>query len=295
MSTHCGFVAIIGKPNAGKSTLLNSLIGSKLSIITPKPQTTRKRVIGIYSVDDTQIVFIDTPGILKPRYEMQRIMMNYVHESVNESDLLLYLIDIKDLMDSDFPGYAIDLLKSFTNPKIIILNKVDLIKDKKQILPVMDKIIKLGIFTEVIPLSALENDNTDILVNLIKKHIPEAPFYYDPELLSTQPQRFFVAELIRENIFNLFKDEIPYSTEVQIVEFKERSAGKWFISAEIFVERDSQKRIIIGAGGSKIKEIGEKSRMEIENHLELEVYLELFVKVRANWRDDKSRLSSMGY
>lgn len=295
MSTHCGFVAIIGKPNAGKSTLLNSLIGSKLSIITPKPQTTRKRVIGIYSVDDTQIVFIDTPGILKPRYEMQRIMMNYVHESVNESDLLLYLIDIKDLMESDFPGYAVDLLKSFSNPKIIILNKVDLIKDKNQILPVMEKIIKLGLFTEVIPLSALENDNTDILVNLIKKHIPEAPFYYDPELLSTQPQRFFVAELIRENIFNLFKDEIPYSTEVQIIEFKERTAGKWFISAEIFVERDSQKRIIIGAGGSKIKEIGEKSRIEIENHLELEVYLELFVKVRANWRDDKSRLSSMGY
>jgi GTP-binding protein Era len=295
MSTRCGFVAIIGKPNAGKSTLLNSLIGSKLSIITPKPQTTRKRVIGIYSVDDTQIVFIDTPGILKPRYEMQKIMMNYVHESVNESDLLLYLIDVKDLMDSDFPGYAVDLMKSFKNPKIIILNKVDLVKDKKQILPVMDKIIKLGLFTDVIPLSALENDNTDILVNLIKKHIPEAPFYYDPELLSTQPQRFFVAELIRENIFNLFKDEIPYSTEVQIVEFKERAAGKWFISAEIFVERDSQKRIIIGAGGNKIKEIGEKSRMEIENHLELEVYLELFVKVRANWRDDKSRLSSMGY
>jgi GTP-binding protein Era len=295
MTTHCGFVAIIGKPNAGKSTLLNSLIGSKLSIITPKPQTTRKRVIGIYSLDDTQIVFIDTPGILKPRYEMQRIMMNYVHESVGESDLLLYLIDIKDLMDSDFPGYAVDLMQRFTNPKIIILNKVDLIKDKKQILPVMEKIIKLGIFSEVIPLSALENDNTDILINLIKKYIPEAPFYYDPELLSTQPQRFFVAELIRENIFNLFKDEIPYSTEVQIVEFKERSAGKWFISAEIYVERDSQKRIIIGVGGSKIKEIGEKSRMEIENHLELEVYLELFVKVRANWRDDKSRLSSMGY
>lgn len=295
MSTHCGFVAIIGKPNAGKSTLLNSLIGSKLSIITPKPQTTRKRVIGIYSVDDTQIVFIDTPGILKPRYEMQKIMMNYVHESVNESDLLLYLIDVKDLMESDFPGYAIDLMKSFSNPKIIILNKVDLVKDKKQILPIMGKIIKLGLFTDVIPLSALENDNTDILINLIKKHIPEAPFYYDPELLSTQPQRFFVSELIRENIFNLFKDEIPYSTEVQIVEFKERSAGKWFISAEIYVERDSQKRIIIGAGGCKIKEIGEKSRMEIENHLELEVYLELFVKVRANWRDDKSRLSSMGY
>lgn len=297
IDTRAGFVAIIGKPNAGKSSLMNSIVGEKLSIVTPKPQTTRKRVLGIYSDDDTQIVFTDTPGVLKPRYEMQTAMMEYVNEAIDSSDVLLVIFDVADFKPDrqSFHQTFIDTLKRSDSPKILLLNKIDLIKDKKLLLPMIFSFGQMNIFNDIVPISALEDKDSVKVVDLLKSYLPESPFYYDEEMLSTQSQRFFVSELIREQIFKAYDEEIPYSTEVMIAEFKERENGKWYIAAEIIIERDSQKGIIIGKGGEKLKSIGEKSRIAIEDHLDLPVFLDLFVKVRENWRSKKSFLKSFGY
>lgn len=297
VETKAGFVAIIGKPNAGKSTLMNAIVGEKLSIVTPKPQTTRKRVLGIYTGETTQIVFTDTPGVLKPRYELQETMMQYVIESIESSDVLLVIYDISTFFPDKpaFHSSFTDTIKNSKSPKILLLNKVDLIKDKKQLLPAIDYFAKMQLFDDIIPISALDSGYSDKVLSEIIKFLPESPFYYEEEMLSTQSQRFFVSELIREEIFKSFDEEVPYSTEVMITEFKERENGKWFISAEIIIERASQKGIIIGKGGEKLKSIGEKSRFAIEQHLDMPVYLELFVKVRENWRSKKNFLKSFGY
>lgn len=295
--TKAGFVAIIGKPNAGKSTLMNAIIGEKLSIVTPKPQTTRKKVLGIYTHENCQIVFHDTPGILRPKYKMHESMMNYVDSSIAESDIICVILDCErtNLAEPYFPEIILKTLKGCSQPKVLLLNKVDKILDKKDLLPAISKFASLELFNEIVPISALNNDNVKALVAVLTKYLPENEFYYDSDLLSIQNQRFFVSEIIRENIFTLTEEEIPYSTEVNIVEYKEREFGKWFIHAEIVVERDTQKRIIIGKAGSKIKEIGERSRKGIEKHLDLEVYLELFVKVRKDWRQNPGMLKSFGY
>ncbi len=297
MKQKAGFVAIVGKPNAGKSTLMNSIIGAKLSIITPKPQTTRKKVLGIYTENDNQIVFLDTPGLLKPKYEMQKSMMGFVDSALQSSDVIAVILDVLriNLDNPTFPKIIEEAIAQVKIPKILILNKVDQLENKKLILPAMHHFNSLGIFQEIIPISALESDNTDALVNVFLKYIPENEFYYDEDLLSIHPQKFFVSEIIRENIFMEFQEEIPYSSEVNIVEFRENPNGKWFISAEIIVERDTQKAIIIGKGGAKLKDIGEKSRIAIEEHLQQEIYLELFVKVRHKWRNNKTNLKSYGY
>ncbi|MFA5511135.1 MAG: GTPase Era [Candidatus Kapaibacterium sp.] len=293
--TKAGFVAIVGKPNSGKSTLLNAILGTKLSIVTPKPQTTRKRILGIHTQDDTQIVFLDTPGILNPKYTMQQIMMEYVDGAVSESDVIVALIDLKHYSIHGIDSALKDIINNSGKPVIAAVNKTDTLKDRKEILPVIADLSQSMMFKEIVPISALKNMNVDELITTIEKYLPEHDFYYDAELLSTQNERFFAAELIRENIFMLTKEELPYSTEVSILEFKEREVGKWYIHAEIIVERDSQKRIIIGSGGKLIKEIGERSRVMIEEFLQQGVFLELFVKVRSNWRDSKSRLKSFGY
>lgn len=296
-STKSGFVAIIGKPNAGKSTLMNSIIGEKLSIVTPKPQTTRKKVLGIHSTDDTQIVFFDTPGILKPRYEMHSAMMGYVEEALTSADVIMAIVDLEryEINKPYFHSSTLQSMKDSGKPVILVLNKVDTFEDKKSVLPIMSKFLAEGIFTEVVPISALESDNVPELVALITKYLPEHEFYYDPELISIQPQRFFVAEIIREHVFTNYEQELPYSTEVNIVEFKERETGKWYIHAEIVVERDTQKRIIIGEKGSGIKSLSESSRIDIERHLDMDIYLELFVKVREKWRNNKNMLKGFGY
>ncbi len=297
MNTKSGYIALVGKPNAGKSTLMNALMGTKLSIVTPKPQTTRKRVLGIYTDEDTQIVFHDTPGILKPKYEMQKTMMEYVDDSMRDADVIAVLLDLdkcKEPANYFHPDFLTNL-KNLNKPKLLILNKLDTKKDRKEVLPIIIPFNEMGIFDEIIPMSALKSNNIDTFIEVAKKYLPEGVFYYDPEMLSTQPQRFFVSEMIREHIFKSFGDEVPYSTEVNILEFKERESGKWFISADVIVERDSQKKIIIGKGGQKIKSIGEKARADIEEHLGLPIYLELFVKVRKDWRDKKGMLKSFGY
>lgn len=292
-----GFVAIIGKPNAGKSTLLNSILGTKLSIVTPKAQTTRKRVLGIHTKDNIQIVFLDTPGIINPKYEMQRSMMNYVSESINESDVMIVLIDLSKYKswETYFHSETKKLISGFRGSIIALLNKTDLVHDKKEILPYIAELYTLELFKEIVPTAALINENTDLVVELIEKYLPESPFYFDPELLSSHPERFFVSELIREVVFMAYEDEIPYSTEVNVVEFKERSGSKWYISAEIIIERDSQKGIIIGKSGTKLKSVGEKARIQIEDHLGMPVYLDLFVKVRSHWRDNPNLLKNFGY
>lgn len=296
-NTRAGYVAIVGKPNAGKSTLMNSLVGAKLSIVTPKPQTTRKRVLGIYTEESTQIVFLDTPGMLSPKYELQRQMMDYVSSSIDEADVVAVIIAADRFISADdyFPKKFISMLRGLNKPKIAVVNKLDLLQQAKFVLPIIAEIDKLGIFDEIVPISAIKNAQTDELIKTLAKHLPQGPFFYDDEMLSTQSERFFVSEIIREQIFMDFREEIPYSTEVQISDFKERTSGKWYIAADIIVERQSQKTILVGSDGAGIKRVGEKSRTAIEEHLGMEVYLELFVKVRNKWREDKNMLKNMGY
>ncbi|MEJ5245718.1 MAG: GTPase Era [Bacteroidota bacterium] len=295
--TFAGFVAIIGKPNAGKSTFMNSVLNEKLSIVTPKPQTTRKRVLGIYTKDNLQIVFVDTPGFIKPRYALHEAMMEYVTEEVLSSDVLLVLFDVSEYSAHKEPFHStfFELLGKSPAPKILLLNKIDLLKDKKAMLPAIDYFAKTDTFSEILPISAYQPDDVAKAIEIIAKYIPKSPFYYDEDLLSTQNERFFVSELIREQIFLICEEEIPYSTEVSIVEFKEREKGKWYINAEIIVERPTQKPIIIGKDGQRIKQIGELARVAIENHLGTPVYLDLFVKVRPKWRQNPRQLKSFGY
>jgi len=296
MNTKAGYIAIVGKPNAGKSTLMNKIVGAKLSIVTPKPQTTRKKVLGIYTGESTQMVFLDTPGILKPRYEMQKSMMDYVDSAMDEADIIAVIVDVEKYAKGKyFPLGFKSALKNLNKPKIAIINKIDTAADRKEILPVMGDLLTEEIFDEIVPISALNETNIAELISVLEERLPEGPFFYEADLISSQPERFFVAELIRERVFTLFEDEVPYSTEVNIIEFKERENGKWYISADIIVERDTQKRIIIGSKGEKIKEIGQSARLEIEEHVGLEIFLNLFVKVRKDWRDNKGMLKSFGY
>ncbi|MDA3844005.1 MAG: GTPase Era [Candidatus Kapabacteria bacterium] len=297
MPTKAGFIALTGKPNVGKSTLMNAILGTKLSIVTPKPQTTRKSVLGIYSKDDLQIVFLDTPGVLKPKYELHRSMMQYVSSAVSDADAVAVLIDSSEYKSSEeyFPDYFLSQLKRTGKPLIAVLNKLDKFRDRKEVLPILATMSQEGLFDEIIPLSALKNQSVDVLLELFEKYIPESEFYYDPELLSDRSERFFVSEMIREVVFTSFRNEIPYSTEVNITEFKEREEGKWYISASIIVERKSQKIIVVGKGGEKIRKTGEKARVEIEDHLGMPVFLDLFVVVREKWRNNKNLLDSYGY
>jgi GTP-binding protein Era len=297
METKAGFVAIIGKPNAGKSTLMNSILGAKLSIVTHKAQTTRKRVIGIYTENNVQIVFTDTPGLIKPKYELQKTMMEYVEDTLKGADVILLVIDATrfDSAEEFFADNTLEALRLAKQPKIAVFNKIDLLKDIHTLLPKIAELANLNIFNEIVPVSAKKSAETDKVIQMLAKYLPEHEYYYDEEYLSTQHERFFVSELIREQIFKFYSEELPYSTEVQITEFKEREVGKWYIAADIVIERDSQKKIIIGEKGQKIKELGSRARRKIENYLDMPVFLELFVKVRPKWRKDRKRLKSFGY
>lgn len=295
--TKAGYIAIVGKPNAGKSTLMNSILGTKLSIVTPKPQTTRKQVLGIHSDETTQIVFLDTPGILNPKYEMQRLMMDYVNSALEAADAIIFILDVKKYKnDLDEQSVAfLELAKQTGKPILALLNKIDLYDDVKAVLPSIQKYSEMEYFKEIIPMSALKATHISDLIATLSKYIPDNEFYFDPEELSTQNERFFVSEIIREQIFMSFAQEIPYSTEIEITQFREKQSKKWFISADVIVERKSQKIILVGAGGERIKHIGEKARAAIEEHLQQSVYLELFVKVRDNWRNNKGMLKNLGY
>lgn len=295
-SFRAGYVAIIGEPNVGKSTLMNALLQQKLSIVTPKPQTTRHKIIGILSTEMYQIIFLDTPGLLKPQYLLQERMMESARRAIQDADLLLLLIDAtKASIGGDRKGDpALAMLGQSKKPAFLVINKIDLI-NKGTLLPVMDAYSKLYPFKEIIPISALTLEGVEKLKELIINALPEHPPYYPADAVSDHSERFFVAEIIREKIFEAYRQEVPYSTAVEIVEFKEREGQKDFISAEIYVERESQKAILIGKKGQALKEIGERARKEIELFLDRPVFLELHVKVKKDWRNDKALLEKMGY
>ncbi len=275
---------------------MNALIGEKLSIITNKPQTTRKKILGILSEKDYQIIFQDTPGILNPNYLLQERMLEYVVSAVEDSDLILFIIDIatdktgeKTLSDSN----VVKILKTKV-PKVLLINKVDLSDDKSVELSI-NSISEKKIFNKIIPISAMLNFNLKQIIETVLEYIPEHPAYYPTDQLSDENERFFVSEIIREKIFELYRDEIPYSTEVIIDEFRERENAKDYIRADIVVERETQKPIILGDKGSSIKKLGSIAREAVEEFLQRPVYLELFVKVRENRRTNPNYLKSYGY
>ncbi|MCX2573339.1 GTPase Era [Pedobacter sandarakinus] len=295
MAHKAGFVSIIGKPNVGKSTLMNVLVGERLSIITPKAQTTRHRILGIVNEEDYQIVFSDTPGIIKPKYSLQESMMSFVNGSLTDADVLLFVTDINEEHDED------DVLNKILDrniPTIVLINKIDKALQEQvdeKIAYWQEKLNPVAIYA----ISALHNHNVDGLLDRVLEMLPEHPAYYDKEELTDRSERFFVSEIVREKIFLNYQKEIPYSTEVVVKSFKHeelKTKGQMIrISAEIVVERDSQKNILIGTGGSMLKKVGTEARIEIEKFLDSKVFLELFVKVIPDWRSKKNYLKSFGY
>ncbi|MCR4416213.1 MAG: GTPase Era [Ignavibacteria bacterium] len=291
-----GYVTIFGEPNVGKSTLMNAVLNTKLSITTPKPQTTRRKILGIYSDNEAQIVFLDTPGLIEPKYLLQQKMVEAIHNALDECDLILAVVDVTEKVLKNFENKLIPLLIPFSGKKniFLVINKIDLIT-KEEVLQIIDSMKDKFKFDEIVPVSALHQFNVQELTNTIKKYLPVHPPYFPTDILSQEPERFFIAEIIREKIFETYRDEVPYSTEVIVVEYKERPKGKDYINAEIYVERESQKKIIIGKDGEALKRIGQKARKDIENFLGKEVYLELYVKVRENWRDNPRWIKTFGY
>ncbi|HEX2983772.1 MAG TPA: GTPase Era [Ignavibacteriales bacterium] len=297
MAIKSGYATIIGKPNVGKSTLLNALLGEKLSIATNKPQTTRKNILGILSDENSQIIFFDTPGILKPNYLLQEKMLQNIQSAVNDADVLLFIIDIEEAKAGNnfFERDEIkEYLKRKSQKKILLINKMDLLKEDI-IGKYVDYFQKLKIFDKVIPTSAIMRFNVNAILDAIMEYLPEHPKYYPDDILTIEPERFVVSEIIREKVFELYSEEIPYSVETIIEDFKERPGRKDFIQAAIAVEKESQKPIIIGKGGAAIKQLGQLSREAIEAFLQRPVYLELRVIVRPKWRSDEKLLKSFGY
>lgn len=292
-----GFVNIIGRPNAGKSTLMNALVGERMSIITHKPQTTRHRIIGILTGDNFQMVFSDTPGYVKtPTYKMHKAMNRFVEGTVEDADLMLLVFDLTEELEADNP--LIEVLKKTEVPVLLILNKKDLVAEQR-IQDATGWWKKHGKFDEVIAISALKDIESGALLEKILNYLPEGEPYYPPDQLTDRPERFFVSEIIREKILKLYDDEIPYACEVTIEDFKEAktNAGEDLarIRATIFVMRETQKAILLGKAGAAIKKLGTYARKDIEMFLQSKVFLDLTVKVRDNWRDDEQALERFGY
>lgn len=291
---HSGFVNIVGRPNVGKSTLMNSLVGVRMSIITNKPQTTRHRIIGIVSDEDSQIVFSDTPGIIQdPAYKMQKAMNSFVEGSFEDADIMLFLTDPLEKYEDDDP--IIEKLKKVEVPIFLVINKIDLTKPEKliKLIQVWNKRIK---FAETFPISALKKKNTKELVKFIVRYLPEGPVYYPKDQLTDKSERFFASEIIREKILMRYKQEIPYSCEVSIESYKTDPKKPLIrIRANIFVSRKTQKSIIIGKDGATIRSLGIDSRKEIEKFTDKKVHLELHVRVKEGWRNDDDMLKNFGY
>jgi GTPase len=288
-----GYASIFGRPNVGKSTFLNQVLGFKLSIISPKPQTTRHRILGIHSAENAQIIFLDTPGLLKPRYQLQKAMMRAVEAAIEDANVILYMVEAGEILDSVDREYLLKF-KEKNIPILILLNKIDLVQ-KNKVLPLIEKISKKIKPDAIIPISALKNDGINEVIFEIIKRLPESPPYYPEDLLTEHPERFIVSEIIREKIFYHFGEEIPYSTTVVIDDYKERKGRKVLIRATIITERDSQKGILIGKKGAALKKIGALARVDIEKFLNRDVYLELWVKVREKWRKNEDALREFGY
>jgi GTPase len=286
-----GYIAIVGKPNVGKSTLMNALLGQKVSITTPKPQTTRHRVLGILSRDTYQAIFLDTPGIIQPRYELQKAMVGKIFQAIADADIVMVMTEVTE---PQLPEELLKAVRSNGLPSVLILNKCDLI-NRNEALPVIESFHKKEIFNEIVPVSALKAEGMPEIEKIMGRYLPVHPPYYPSDIISEHPERFFVAELIREQVFLRFGQEIPYSTTVTITDFVESEGKKDVIRAEIIVERESQKPILIGKKGQKLKELGTAAREQIELLLDRPVFLELFVKTREKWRDSEQWLKRFGY
>ena len=280
-----GFVTLIGRPNSGKSTLLNHLLGEKVSIVSDKPQTTRHKILGIHTQAEGQIVFADTPGIHKPGYELNRRMMRAVYDALEGIDLLLAMVDVTAAFGSG-DRYLLELIRQRNLPTLLLLNKIDLLA-KARLLPIMDFYARQFRFAEIIPVSALKGDNLDLLLEQILKYLPRGPAYFPGSQFTDSPERFLAVEMVREKVVRHTEKELPYSTIVVLNRFEEdEEAPMVRIYCDICVERESQRKIVIGRQGQKLKTIGTAARKDIERLLGKPVYLDLFVKVRPKWRDD---------
>ena len=286
-----GFVNIVGNPNVGKSTLMNALVGERISIITSKAQTTRHRILGIVNGDDFQIVYSDTPGVLKPNYRLQESMLSFSNSALSDADVLLYVTDVYDNYEKnkDF----VDKVGQNTAPVMLIINKIDMI-DQQKLEDLVDKWKTVLPNAEIFPISATEKFNIEPLFNRILALLPEFPPFFEKDQLTDKPAKFFVTEIIREKILLNYEKEIPYSVEVEVEQFKEEAA-LIRINAVIYVERDSQKGIIIGKGGKSLKKVGSEARKDIESFFEKKVFLELYVKVEKDWRNKEIKLKGFGY
>jgi len=291
-SGRSGFVTLIGRPNSGKSTLVNTLVGEKISIVTDKPQTTRNVIRGIVTRPEGQVVFLDTPGIHKPIHRMNDRMMKAVRSSFNEVDVVALIVDASVAFGGG-DEFTLELIKPLTKPKLLLLNKIDKVK-KEDLLPQIERYSKSLNFEEVIPISAKTGENVEAFLKALFRFLPSGPRFYSDDQFSDQNERTMTAEIIREKVIIATRDELPYSTAVVIDRFEESEKINR-IYATVFVERESQKAILIGKGGLQMKAIGTSARIELESFLGRKVFLELHVKVSKNWRDDESRLSGFGF
>lgn len=292
MSHKAGFVNIVGNPNVGKSTLMNKLVGERLSIVTKKAQTTRQRIHGIVNSNDYQIIFSDTPGILKPAYKLQESMMRFVRSAFEDADLLLYVTDVME--DKSKNAMYIEQINKLSIPRLVLINKTDLLDSEQAVEPHIEAMKELIPDARILPISAKTGYQTDLIFETIRELLPESPPYFDKDALTDKPERFFVSEIIREKILKLYEQEIPYATEVGVDSYQE-APDIDRIRAIIYVMRESQKRIVIGSKGSSIKQLGIDARQEIETFLGKKVYLELFVKIKKDWRNNDYMLKSFGY
>lgn len=286
-----GFVNIVGNPNVGKSTLMNLLVGEKVSIITSKAQTTRHRIMGIVNTEDMQIVYSDTPGVLRPNYKLQESMLNFSESALDDADVLIYVTDMVEKIEKN--DFFLERVQQTKAPILLAINKIDL-TDQKGLEKYVDELSKLLPQTEIIPISALNKFNVDYLKKRVETLIPESPPYFEKDALTDKPARFFVTEIIREKIFLYYQKEIPYSTEVVVELFKE-DEKMIHVKALIIVERESQKGIIIGDKGLAIKKVGSMARKDLERFFEKKIFLEMFVKVEKDWRNRDNLLRKFGY
>lgn len=288
-----GFISIIGRPNVGKSTFMNRVIGEKIAIMSDKAQTTRNKIQGVYTQDDAQLVFIDTPGIHKPKHKLGNFMVNVAEQSLNEVDLVLFMVNAKEGFGRG-DEFIINMLQKVKQPVFLIVNKLDQVHPD-ELIKIIDEYRTKYEFAEIVPISALEGNNVDNLLKLMVEKMPEGPQFYPEDMITDHPERFVISELIREKALHLTREEVPHSIAVVIEGIEERENEKVNVQASIIVERSSQKGIIIGKQGSMLKEIGQRARKDIESLLGTKIYLELFVKVQKDWRNRSNHLQEYGY
>ncbi len=288
-----GFVSVIGRPNVGKSTLVNSMIGQKVAIMSDKPQTTRNKILCVLTTDDAQVLFIDTPGIHKPKHKLGEYMVRTAEATLREVDVVLFVVDAT-MKKGPGEEYILERLAQINTPVILVVNKIDTVP-KSAVLPIIEQYTKVREFAAVVPISALEKTNLTNLLEELKNYLEPGPQYYPTDMITDQPERLVIAEMIREKVLHNTREEIPHAIAVEVEEMTKRSNDDLYVRAVIYVERDSQKGIVIGAGGQLLKDVGRLAREDIQNLLGSKIYLDLWVKVKKDWRNREGILKSFGY